>query len=484
MVTIFILLGLGFLCGGIAAIVDGLPYMVLERGFTQVIIGTVAAATGVVLLALSWVLVELKRLRKTLSNAATAISVASMVGGPAPEASAGSSEAAKAAGAVLPGLVGAGALAGAALVATRASATEASEEARPDAGEPDLFDSPPTDAIVPPSGAPGDSSEDAGPTDPDLLPVFDPLRPVDPQGEADQLGRVQAVSAAAGIGADVTPPAFPEPEPRSDQDSEPAHPAALPDEPETELPQPAAAHAADLPESKPSEATPEDEFGALRDSLAELRLSAEPAGGRIEPSFADAHRPMAAADAHETGRADDLAAAESWMEPALSRRAPWFAEETAPAAGEALPSSRAEETEAAPEGLWPKLDISDFDMEGHGPSERGLPQWPPQARQAAPFDENETADEASSAPVHETLDAPETEPPAAEAPAGLDDKAAEAAPSASEEGIVGAYQVGEAHFTIYADGSIQARTPDGDYSFASMEELKVYLASEKSRLGV
>ena len=54
----------------------------------------------------------------------------------------------------------------------------------------------------------------------------------------------------------------------------------------------------------------------------------------------------------------------------------------------------------------------------------------------------------------------------------------------ADEGIVGAYQVGDAHFTIYADGSICARTPEGEYSFGSMDELKVYLASEKSRLGV
>ena len=65
-----------------------------------------------------------------------------------------------------------------------------------------------------------------------------------------------------------------------------------------------------------------------------------------------------------------------------------------------------------------------------------------------------------------------------------DAEPAVAEPAASEEGIVGAYQVGETHFTIYADGSIRARTPDGEYSFASMDELKVYLASEKSRLGV
>ena len=72
--------------------------------------------------------------------------------------------------------------------------------------------------------------------------------------------------------------------------------------------------------------------------------------------------------------------------------------------------------------------------------------------------------------------------------AGIGEEEPPAAPStppaSSEEGVIGAYQVGDAHFTIYADGSIQARTPDGDYSFDSMDELKTYLASEKSRLGL
>lgn len=40
-------------------------------------------------------------------------------------------------------------------------------------------------------------------------------------------------------------------------------------------------------------------------------------------------------------------------------------------------------------------------------------------------------------------------------------------PAASEEGVIGAYQVGETQFTMFADGSIHARTPDGDYVFAS-----------------
>jgi hypothetical protein len=46
LIIFFILLGLGFVGGGAVAIVDGLPYMVLERGFTQVIIGTVVAVAA------------------------------------------------------------------------------------------------------------------------------------------------------------------------------------------------------------------------------------------------------------------------------------------------------------------------------------------------------------------------------------------------------------------------------------------------------
>ena len=97
------------------------------------------------------------------------------------------------------------------------------------------------------------------------------------------------------------------------------------------------------------------------------------------------------------------------------------------------------------------------------------------------------ADPAETPADEEPADASAEELPE---PVAADEPQAEEAPAvtgsrpASDEGIVGAYQVGDAHFTIYADGSIRARTPDGEYSFASMDELKVYLASEKSRLGV
>ena len=123
------------------------------------------------------------------------------------------------------------------------------------------------------------------------------------------------------------------------------------------------------------------------------------------------------------------------------------------------------------------------------------PVWPPRT-EAHAFDERaepeaigaeaETFAYPVEAPVHEEPDTPHVE--ALPEPATVDEPQAEEPPApadsraASDEGIVGAYQVGETHFTIYADGSIQARTPDGDYVFASMDELKAYLASEKSRL--
>jgi hypothetical protein len=145
------------------------------------------------------------------------------------------------------------------------------------------------------------------------------------------------------------------------------------------------------------------------------------------------------------------------MDSALSRRA---VEPEATGEIEVVPPSRRLEPTLSADLSWPVLDRED----------RTVPSWPPQTREAP-----------AAEPVAE-VDAPSPEVQ----PREPDDEPAaapvEEAPAASEEGIVGAYQVGEAHFTIYADGSIKARTPEGDYSFASMDELKVYLASERSRL--
>jgi hypothetical protein len=128
----------------------------------------------------------------------------------------------------------------------------------------------------------------------------------------------------------------------------------------------------------------------------------------------------------------DFGAAGAWMEPAAGRREPSF-DEPVPV----------EPTEPEPE-------------------EQAEPERPTAGE---PIEEPRAEVSGEQPPVEEA-EAPE--PPR---------------PAASEEGVVGAYQVGDTHFTMYADGSIKARTPEGEYSFASMDELKTYLASEKSRLG-
>lgn len=480
MIILFILLGLGFLGGGAAAIIDGLPYMVLERGFTQVIIGTVVAVAGVIMLALSQVLAKLRTLENQLAGTTMALSLASAAGVAAHEPTvsltpaepefdrtSGPSAAAAVAGALAgAGLVGAGVAA--------ASAPEPAPEPDPKAEEPDLFGAhlaavldpdttvqpplQPNDEVSPEAQPASDSKpepdreEEPAPAaidiDIDALPVFDPFRPVDPEPSTTA---VEPWSPPNELALLPEPSDEPVPVAAAEQENmpepEPASEPAIEDAPGD--PAPALSDIDDpLTPSMPAPLMEGDEFGRLRESLAGLELG--PVGGRVEPRF-DEPAPT------DEVREEDLAAAASWMDSALGRLTPGF--DLPDSSEPVLPPQRMEPT-FAPVPSWPTLDEED----------RPAPSWPPQTREAA-------AEESATDPENLPGEAEESEP--ADAPPAPADEA----PAASEEGIVGAYQVGEAHFTIYADGSIQARTPDGDYSFASMDELKTYLASEKSRLG-
>lgn len=542
MIIVFILLGLGFLCGGVAAIVDGLPYMVLERGFTQVIIGTVVAVAGVLMLALSWVLVEIRRLKQTLSNAAMAMSVASAFAGPASErdpasphaevrsddSAAGVPPAAPAAG------IGALAGAGAVLAATQALGAPARQE--PLHQEPAEASQEPADKPAEPRSSGGDTAEHAGEQaglradeapvvpeatrepDVDAIPAFDPFRPIDPQGvpefEAqtrtfdagvEPVGSTAPLAEIASISEserDAVEPAA-EASTETPADDGPAVPAApgpsdIDDPFERDL---VSATSRDADTARTARET--DEFGLLRESLTALRLEVEPAGGRIEPSFSGIDGGGASSTEGAGRSLDDLAAAGNWMEPALQRRAPWFGDtgekprEEAP--HDEKPGEDVAQPETAPEPAWPATSWPEPVWLAPEPE---APLWPPQTREATAFEPEPEPAAPAAASEEPARDAaafeeappfvPEIAPAEADVPESAEpeptapdaDGAEPSTGATSDEGIVGAYQVGEAHFTIYADGSIQARTPDGDYSFTSMDELKIYLASEKSRLGV
>lgn len=489
MIILFVLVGVLLLGGGAATIIDGLPYLVLERGFTQVIVGTVAATGGVLMLALSRVLLELRKVRTTLSNAMMAVSVASMSGevsAPAPALAPGSSgDAALATGA------GLAAGAGAALVATQVSAGETGTEDAPtsdkpadhETDEPDLFAqalSRDDDADWHASDAEAASAEE--PAEPQEAPVYDQPAWL---GEVD-LEREQSTEA--------TSEAAPE------SDLEPVEPTADLPEPDPE-PDHAGAEAADLTSHEPAEQVasydkrtepwlgwPEkadepiaeaeadkartaaaDEFDTLRESLASQL--AEPDGKTDARS------------GHDAALADPLHDAETWMTSSGTRREPWFEQQDGQTAVAAEPGvdDAVEAAHTLQPPPWPPQ------TRDHAVEPTFTATWDDADRQgelaASETDPAEPADATPAEPVEQV-----SAPPAAIEPAEIDVSPAPepepAPPAASNEGIVGAYQVGDAHFTIFADGSIQARTPDGDYKFGSMEELKTYLASEKSRLGV
>jgi hypothetical protein len=473
LITIFILLGLAFLGGGAAAIVDGWPYLVLERGFTEVIIGAIAATTGLLMLMLSYVLVEIRRVRTSLSNAVLAASLASMAGGePVPDR-----------GVANPGLGAAGAVAGLGLAAGAGAAViaggaahAAQPDVSPEAGaaaehEPDFFrellahqEMPSSPAVEAAGSAPSDEPKPAAPSEVEPATAEDEAKEHTREAGADEaeaasLDDVAAEPSQARASTEVEPHGpvrtnlessfeellhWPEPEPRSRES--------------------AASSMTGL----------DDEFGALRDSLSKRLQLGEPDAASAP---AETVPPLSVARDSE---ATESAAA--WMAPPSRKHDSWFPDD-----GDAQDHDDAHDAAPAPAEA-PQAEVE-------------LPPWPPVTHGAeVPAQEHEHEHEAepAAAPVSEL---PEDEVGQNEADqddaasarpgeeavgedAPEEEAAAAAPPAASEEGVVGAYQVGDAHFTIFADGSIKARTPDGDYNFASMDELKIYLASEKSRLGV
>lgn len=463
MIAIFTILGLLLFGGGAYAIYDGWPYLVLERGFTQVIIGSIASSAGLILLSLAWVLKDVRAIRRTLVEAlelraelpAPNVAVTD-IAPPLPPA-VPRTEFPSFSPAIAPAAIGAVAAAAAtgavaqALASSDAEGAPASAEAEPAREERDLFGTLVARNLQEPEPAAEDESEpvseaaateDAEPL-PDMfeeaLSAGPPQHSMHPVSvEADEQEPAEPVTAKVESPAEeesVVPQDEPSPfgdEPSAEERIEDEQPAV-------------AAEAVEAPAAATGY-TDLDEFSALRASLAGHLNEPERETGRIEPSF--------------SREPDPFAAAEAWMDRASPRREPWL---DAPPAEEQPATA-----DVAP--LWPpRTEPQVFDI---------APE--PEVAEEPIAAETPARDEWPDAPMADDQPeiAPVEEPQVEQSPAIADPR------PASDEGIVGAYQVGDAHFTIYADGSIRARTPDGEYSFASMDELKVYLASEKSRLGV
>jgi hypothetical protein len=513
---IFGLLGLAFLGGGAWAIVDGWPYLVLERGFTQVIIGSVVATAGTILIALSRVMVELRQVRASLVasgalSAAAALATAStapaeagkiswpsgrptarVLPGPVPPEAGGLSPTAIGLAGAGAALAAAGALAdpspsgedrpaGAAAPVpsgTEARHDEAGQEdagqedaGQQEAGQKEAGDESDTRWLAPELSTalneqsfapfpPRTSPVDVLPDEPDdLAPKAEPAMAGEAADRAPE--PFDPVAAAIAAAIDEPKPLAPiaEPEPVSAPEPEPEARRELEQEPEPAGQSDDPFHVGDPAESSIwwpeinasaefAVAPPEPE--ASEPASLRERLSIGPALPDLGAGRPSVELPKLPA---EPDKPTSLDAAEAWMNPVFSRREPFFGE----------PSAQP----VASEPPWPAPPV--------------LPSLPLEPLEPAPAvrSEEPIATRPDEASAFEPL--PESEP---EAEAQVAAPVADAPPAASEEGVIGAYQVGEAHFTLFADGSIKARTPDGDYQFGSMDELKVYLASEKSRLGV
>ncbi|CAM5770693.1 hypothetical protein [Bosea minatitlanensis] len=460
MIAVFSLVGLALFGGGLYAIYDGWPYLVLERGFTEVIIGSIAAAAGLVMLSLAWLLRELRTLRRELAGAAATQAAAAPVAEAALTAAPRQARPESPAATLPPAApvaVGAAVLGAGAAAAVAVAETPEAGSPAPETLERDLFGALVAEHLIAP-----DADADLAEEKPE---------PARDEAVADMFGK-EAFGIAPAVHDEAAAGELPAEAAQADEPAAVVAAWPLPDETpdasdeaaqakgeEAEGPAGDAADDAVAAEPEPAaEPAGHDEFAALRESLTSQLGGLHRPGGRIEPALAPED--------------DPFAEAEAWMASPGGRREPRFD----------APAATAESETAPPAPAWPPrtepaLPVAPAGREP-GPSEEDVA-----AAQDEPVDlPHEAASREEQVPVAaepaETEALPQEEP--GPEPAGTQAQA----PAASDEGVVGAYQVGETHFTIYADGSIRARTPEGEYSFASMDELKVYLASEKSRLGV
>lgn len=486
MVRLFVVLGFALLAGGAYAIFDGWPYRVLERGFTEVILGGLSAVAGLILLALAAVLAEVRRLKGLVSGAMAAVALSEprvaerpvpastpsraepmIEKPPAPDIGSVGIATTLAAGAGAAAVVGALTSLGKAEdkpdeKQAAAAADEADKAGDDQEGRSDHAGLPEAVATEPPQAP----TVTAGNIDDWLLPPVPPVLDVvpadvhpDERAESREANEKAEDSEDKPKHLDATDidgsahltdekvdeiaepaPAMEEPEAKQNEDerddaSKPLTVAATSSEDQLWWPR------VERPAPAESSSSVDDEFNALRDQLAGVVNAPE-----VEPPRRDR---------------DNLDIGERWIAP---RPWPPVTQPRDPGAlseveAEATDKAQAEEAKIEPAPLVDEPSLPEPDSE--------LAAEPASAMEdVSPVEKAEPS-------------APDAKVPEATS----DDARPGEEPAASNEGVIGAYQVGETQFTMFADGSIHARTPDGDYVFASMDELKAYLASEKDKLG-
>jgi hypothetical protein len=373
---ILMILGAVLVICGVYGLIAGLPYLVLERGFTQAIMGSVLVTGGLVLIGIGLLMRDMRRLFARLASGSGAL----ISDGPKADAANANLSSTDLAtkGALAAGTAGAVA-AGALLAGDDAAAAETGKD---DLASQDEFDFQqehhsqqephsqekplsPEDAVVLATDSAGETLEGDTPID-EVIPADEAI-PADEVIPADE-----AANAIVPVTVDTS--------------DGPAAPAE------------------DLSEPASAETPDEDPFERLRRSLL---MDAKPA------------------------LSDAVAAGMSVTD-------------AAPSDMDAAPSDTDAVAEAASDEITQDASVSAL----------------------------ATDDEDTPAVAADGASKDGTQPfGSAQAANG---------PTASDEGIVSVRRIGDSTYTMFADGSVAAETPNGPLTFASVAELKAHLTARVS----
>ena len=465
--------------GGIYSAITGWEIVILERGWTQVLSGIIVATGGVMLAGIAFLASELRKLDASLRAQAGSGVPATP---PAENAFAqGSSDLSRPTESTSTGAPLAGA---AAMALAGFDKAKGAFAGKADKGEADKDTVAETSALPDPQipeTALAEAEKTPG-SEPQPSPADDFLT----RAAEAEAREAEARDAEAGEATDpFAPQSFPESnigdgasrdEPLGDRPdsgdglrnavadalfAEDLPPAATPQEPlaaeppEQFPPDDTAPPAPDA--QKPVSAAPEDsEPVAVEEQLPQASAADLPDDEEVEP-------PALSTDMMDAP--DEQAAQEPQADPAVLQEAAVSLEQ------DRFATLLEAQTATGEPEYAPTLPDSE-----PGPEIIEEPERLPAAIESGP----EPIAQPETAPEPEAVQEPEPVPAQAPEPAPIPEpepEPEEPAPApAPELSVIGTYESGGNTYTMYADGSIDAKTPEGDYHFASLDELKTFIA--------